>query len=150
MSKVVLSRSRDGVTDLRISQGGLAANGRTLVGSELHLGSQDLIRLAGYASERNFVVSSFMLADAYLFPLGDAEETELSGRMVDILKMYGAEELEAALREEFDGLYVVGVNLIASSSGMRVSIRRQGYVETSITGDAEVLLNSAWRELHLS
>ncbi len=150
MSKVVLSPSADGGTDLCIGRVGSTFPGRTPAGSELHLGSQDLLRFANYASLHGFVVSSFMLADAYLVPLDANEQAEISDDLVELLATHGGDELEASLHDEYAGLYVVGVNLIESSTGMRVSIRRRGYVETSIVQEAERLLRSAWRELRLS
>lgn len=150
MSKVVLSPSPDGGTSLRISSVERGNVERSRIGHELHLGSQDLIRFADFASTRGFRIVSFMLADPYLSPLGDDQQAEISHQLVDILSAYGGDELEAAMRDEFDGLYVIGVNLIASSSGRRISVRRSGYVETSIVQEAERLLQSAWQELHLS
>ncbi|PJJ55318.1 hypothetical protein [Compostimonas suwonensis] len=150
VSKVVLSPSANGRADLRISDVGSGLPARTPVGTELHLGSQDLIRLAAYASARGFVVSSFMVSDAYLVPLVPDEQAEVSDDLVEALRAYGSDEVEAALQNEYDGLYIVGVNLIGSASGMRISVRRRGYVDTSVTQEAEQLLKSAWRELRLS
>lgn len=150
VNKVVLSPSADGSIDLRISAVTTAFPPRTPAGSELHLGSQDLLRFASYSAERGFVVSSFMLADAYLVPLDSDEEAGVSAEMVRVLAAYGEDELEAAMHDEYAGLYVVGVNLIEPSTGMRISIRRRGYIETSIVQEAEKLLASAWRELRLT
>ncbi len=150
MSKVVLIPGVDGGTNLRISRIVTMPPSHTPAGSELHLGSQDLIRFASYAAERGFVVSSFMLADAFLVPLDSDEEDEVSAEMTSMVLAHGTDELEAAMQEEYEGLYVVGVNLIASSSGMRIMVRRRGFVETSVVQEAERLLESAWRELRLS
>lgn len=149
MKKVVLSPSLDGGTALRISQVRSGSEAHAL-GGELHLGSQDLIRFASYALDHMFSVASFMLADAYFTPMEPDDQTEASVEMVDILKTFGGDELEAAMRDDFDGIYVIGVNLVAPSTGLRISVRRKGYVETSIVQEAEQLLASAWRELHLS
>ncbi|MFP3579998.1 hypothetical protein SB659_10495 [Arthrobacter sp. SIMBA_036] len=150
VNKVVLCPSVGGGTDLRISQVSTAFPARTPAGSELHLGSQDLIRFASYACVHGFTVSSFMLADAYLVPLNEDEQAEISAEMVRSLNQYGEDELEASLRDEHAGVYVIGVNLIEPSTGMRISIRRRGYIETSIVQEAEKLLESAWRELRLT
>lgn len=149
VSKVVLGASSDGDVGLRIAPVTTPAPGRTPAGTELHLGSQDLIRLAEYARKHNFSVASFMIADAYLVPLGHEEQLELSDEMIEILKTHGGNELEAAMQDEYDGLYVVGVTLI-STSGTRVVVKRRGFVETSVVDEAEQLLRSAWQELHLS
>jgi hypothetical protein len=150
VSQVVLSPSADGGPGLRIGPVLGGGESPTPKGSELHLGSQDLVRLANFASAHGFVVASFMLADAYLVPLSEDEQAQISGEMIERLKSFGGDELETAMQEDYEGLYVVGVNLIAFQSGMRISIRRRGYVETSIIHEAELLLESAWRELHLS
>lgn len=150
VSKVVLSPSTDGDADLHINDVVSGLPARTPVGTELHLGSQDLVRLAAYASTHGFVVTSFMISDAYLVPLVTDEQTEISDGLVEALRAHGGDEVEAAMQNEYDGLYVVGVNLVGSSSGMRISVRRRGYVDTSVTQEAEQLLKSAWRELRLS
>lgn len=150
VSKVVLSPSPGGGTGLRIDAltGPLPA--RTPAGTELHLGSQDLIRLADYALSRGFTIASFMIADGYLVPLNAKEQIEISDDLVDAMKEYGSDEVEAAMQDEYDGLYVVGINLIATTSGMRISIRRRGYVDTSVVPEAERLLRAAWQELRLT
>jgi len=91
-----------------------------------------------------------MLADGWFNPLPSGEQEELSDRMVEILNAYGQAELDSAMNDEFEGVYVVGVNLIAVDSGHRLSIRRRGYVETQAVAEAEELLRGAWGELHLS
>ncbi|TQJ40603.1 hypothetical protein FBY33_2670 [Arthrobacter sp. SLBN-112] len=114
------------------------------------MGSQDLIRFAIYATAHSFSVASFMIADTRLTLLEPNDQESLSAEMVNILRTYGGEELEAAMGDDFNGLYVVGVELLSTTTGMRMSVRRRGYVETSIVDEAEQLLASAWRELHLS
>lgn len=149
VSKVVLGECASGRAGLRIAPIISPLPSRTPPGTELHLGSQDLIRLAAYAETRNFLVSSFLLADGYLAPLPDEEQIAPSDQMVDALHFHGVEELEASMQDEHDGLYVVGVTLI-SSTGMRVTVKRRGFVETSVLPEAEDLLRSAWQELRLS
>ena len=150
MSQVVLSPTADGSRTLRISRIETQPVAEVSDSNKLHLGSQDLIRLASYAAQHGFEVKSFMLADSYLSPIEADEQAETSDAMVEILKLYGGNELEAAMRDDFDGVYVVGVNVIALSTGLRISVRRRGYVETSILQEAEDLIASAWQELHLS
>lgn len=119
-------------------------------GRRLQLGSQDLIRFAGYAADHGFIISGFTLADAFLTPLDLDEQGAVSVEMIAILLAYGAQELDAAMEDDFDGLYVTGVELISSSKGLRIDVRRRGYVDTSVVEEAERLLDSAWRELRLS
>ncbi|WP_160073389.1 hypothetical protein [Pseudoclavibacter sp. 8L] len=147
LSQVVLSPSSDGRVDLHISA--LVA-GKKHDGRELHLGSQDLIRFAAYATTHGANVTSFMLADPYLAPIDPDEEGAVSDEMVRILREYGGSELVAAMGDEFEGMYVVGVDLISPTDGLHLSLRRRGFVETSVVQAAEVLLADAWRELHLS
>jgi len=113
----------------------------------LHFGSQDLIRLAGFAQDHGFKVSRFSLADHYLTPLEPDEETQVSRAMVEILRSFDARELRGAMLEDFDGIYVTGVELISVESGHRLTIRRSGFIETSAVFEAEKLLTSAWRVL---
>lgn len=150
MSQVVLSPSADGSTELHIGAVRSNHETRTPKGSELHLGSQDLIRLAGYAMSHEFVASAFMLADASLVPLSREQQAEVSAEIIELLQIHGAAEVDAAMQDDYSGIFVIGVDLIAIASGMRISIRRRGYVETSIAEEAEGLLKSAWRELRLS
>ncbi|NQX28300.1 hypothetical protein HQQ81_13210 [Microbacteriaceae bacterium VKM Ac-2854] len=149
VNKVVLETSADGGVGLRIDAVTGPLPARTPAGTELHLGSQDLIRLADFATFHGFTISSFMIADGHLVPLRPEEESGLSDEMVEAVRNHGGAELEAAMQDEYDGLYVVGVTLIATS-GMRISVRRRGFVDTSVVQEAEQLLRSAWQELHLS
>lgn len=116
----------------------------------LHLGSQDLIRVAGFASEAGFKVTGFKLADRYLTPLEEGEQSELSDALLAVLLSYGDRELISAMRDEFVGVFVIGVNLMSLETGFRISIRRSGYVDTSQLPVAEKLLDSAWRSLSLT
>lgn len=123
---------------------------RTEDGRELHLGSQDLIRFAGYAAGQGFVIAGFAIADPDLTPLNTEEQRELSATMVEILMAHGHNELDAAMRDEFDGLYIIGVELISGDSGLRMDVRRRGFIYTSVVEEAERLLNAAWQTLRLS
>lgn len=150
VSKVVLGASADGDATLRVAPVTTADISRTLAGTELHLGSQDLVRLAAYASAEGYVISSFMISDAYLVPLPEDEQADVSHDLTSLLEKYGEEEVEAALHNEFEGLYVVGIDLIDPGTGLRISVRRRGYIETSVEREAERLLRAAWQELRLS
>lgn len=150
VNQVALVASGDGIRVLRINQIATADAAHPRSASELHLGSQDLIRFAGYAATQGFAVSSFMIADAHLSPIGGAAHAEASARMVEILRAWDGDELEAAMGDDFDNLYVVGVNVVSRSTGLPISVRRRGYVVTPIVGEAEKLLASAWQELKLS
>lgn len=148
LKKVVLSPSSDGSTRLHIDQID-SGSIQSTPGNELQLGSQDLIRFAAYAAAHEFKVVSFMISDSYLVPLSEEEQNEVSDSLVDLLNLYGGNEVQNAMQDEFDGLYVVGVNLIDLSNGMRISVRRRGFIQTSIIKEAEKLLSSAWQELEL-
>lgn len=141
--QVMVHHPQDG--DLSIRQAGSVPSARTL-----SLGSQDLVRFAGYALDRGFSVVSFLLADPALEPLEGEARDGSSAEMVSILAEHGVDELEAAMRSEFDHLYVVGVNVEEPSTGLQVSLMRRGIVVTSSIQDAEELIASAWREIRLS
>lgn len=116
----------------------------------LHLGSQDLLRLADYASRRGFQIASFSVSDSYLSPLPDEEQKTVSDRLICLYKEYGLEELLFAISGEYEGLYIIGLTLINKETGRRVQVKRRGYVETSAVQEAEDLLRSAWTDLNLS
>jgi hypothetical protein len=118
----------------------------------LHLGSQDLIRVAGFAAANGFQIARFYVSDSYLLPLGDDEQCEISGVLVDVLGEYDAQEVESTMADEYDGLYIVGVELISPTTGLRINLRRRGYISTSVAEEreAELLLSDAWRELRLA
>jgi hypothetical protein len=118
----------------------------------LHLGSQDLIRLAGFARSHGFNVARFLIADGSLTPLDRDEEQEMSDELVAILSEYDADELDAALTEDYDGFYIIGVELVSLATGLRLNVRRSGYISTSAEEEheAERLISDAWRELRLA
>lgn len=149
LNKVVLYPSRDGSARLKVSQAGQVP-AKTIPGSELHLGTQDLIRFADYAQGRGFKVIGFMIADSYLVPLDDDDQESISEDLAGSLNLYGVNVVEAAMNDEYSGLYLIGVNLIDLSRGLRISVRRRGFVDTTIVEEAEQLLQSAWKDLKLS
>lgn len=121
-------------------------------GPSLHLGSQDLIRVAGFAIDHGFRVARFRIADAYLTPLDDDEQREISAELVTILDDFDEDELESALSDDYDGLYIIGVELVSRGTGLRIGLRRSGFVSVSDAElhAAEVLISDAWRELRLA
>ncbi len=149
VSRVLLSPSSDG-GDLRIIDFGADLPVKTPAGTELHLGSSDLIRLASYAFVHGFEVSSFKMADAYLVPLKADKQREVSNHLLKVFNAHGSDEVEAALQDEYDGLYVVSVELFSSKSRMPITVSRRGFVNTVVRKEAEKLLKSAWRELRLT
>lgn len=116
----------------------------------LHLGSQDLVRVAGFAASHGFRLVRLYLADAWLQPLGQEEEAELSSELVEVFERYGDREVVAALDDDFDGLFVVGIELRSLATGFNVLLRRQGYIDTSVRDEATTLLTEAWRKLRLT
>lgn len=150
LNKVILEPSVDGFSGLRIDKVSLNHLDRTEPGSELHLGSQDLLRLANFAQSQNFKVQSFLIADPYLNPLPIEEQDDVSDDLIHMFQTYGLSEVESALMNEYDGLYIVGVNLVSLATSMRVSIRRRGFVETQQIQETEKLLSSAIQELKLT
>ncbi|WIB15918.1 hypothetical protein DEJ34_01960 [Curtobacterium sp. MCPF17_050] len=118
--------------------------------SALHLGTQDIIRLGGFALKNGYKILQFRIADPYLSPLEPQEERVISEQMIELLHRYDTRELIGAMQEEFDGLYIVGVELQSANSQRRMSIRRGGYIDTAATWEAEAFLQSAWQDLRLT
>lgn len=116
----------------------------------LHLGSQDLIRVAGFAVADGFRLVRFYIADRYLQPLDAHEEEEISDELVRIFEQYDAREVRSALHDDFEGLYVVGIELLSVTSGFRIHLRREGFIDTSVPEEATSLLSRAWRKLRLA
>ncbi|UYQ78074.1 hypothetical protein OF385_02575 [Glutamicibacter sp. JL.03c] len=119
-------------------------------GRRLGLGSQDLIRFAGYAKKHGFRITSFSVSDARLNPLPQDDAESTSDSMLQVFNELGVRGLNAAMEFEFDGLYIVGVELRSPKNGLTIDLRRHGYIDTSIPKDAENLIGSAWRELRLA
>lgn len=121
----------------------------TAAAQHLHLGSQDLIRVAEFASN-DFELVGFDLADRFLAPLDYEEERNLSGELLEIFDEYDAREVRAALRDDYDGIFVVGIQLRSRASGQRIHLRREGFIDTSVPEEATNLLDRAWRRLRLA
>lgn len=116
----------------------------------LHLGSQDLVRVAGFAAAHGFRLVRFYMADRDLAPLDRVEEDEISDALVSIFEQYDASEVRSALHDEYEGLFVVGIELLSLNSGHRIQLRREGYIDTSVPDEATHLLDRAWRKLRLA
>jgi hypothetical protein len=116
----------------------------------LHLGSQDLVRVAGFAAENGFKLVRFYLSDPYLQPLGSAEEQTISDELVEIFNKYDAQEVRSALRGDYEGLYVVGIELLSRETGFRIHLRREGFIDTAVPEIATNLLTRAWQKLRLA
>lgn len=147
VQRVTIDRSTKGSRALHV---GRVRLNDTADAHTLGLGTQDLIRLAGYAQDQGFKVAGFDISDWHLTPLGREEVQTVSDSMVSIISQYGARELNAAIRDDFAGMRIVGVKLIDGKSGRRMEIRRKGFIETSQVDMAEKLMTSAWKELMLS
>lgn len=144
---VVERRGADTTLQLRHHVGPITGRARD---GELHLGNQDLLRLADYAARNGFTLSSISLSDSDLYPLPPDEQAEISSDLIDLYRRFGLGELMAALREDYDGIYAIGISIINNNSGRRMNIRRRGFVETSVTRDAEHFLANALKDLNLS
>ncbi|WIE76032.1 hypothetical protein [Curtobacterium sp. MCSS17_007] len=144
MRRVTLTSSRDAPLRFRPIDD-------TALNSErpLRLGSQDLIRLAEFAMNNGFMVVRFEISDAYLTALDEQESSLISSDLKTILGDFGGRELIAAMHDEFDGLYIVGVELKSIETHRRATIRRDGYLDSSTPEEAENLLTTAWEALEL-
>lgn len=148
VSRAVVER-RGGNTTLRLRPHPGPID-RTARDDELHLGSQDLLRLADYASQSGFKLSSFALSDSDLYPLPREEQDEISKHLIELYKKFGLKELMAALNDEYGGIYAVGITILNHGTGRRINIRRRGFVDASMVEEAEKLLLNALKDLNLS
>lgn len=144
MRRVTLTSSRDAPLRFRPLDEAALSSERSL-----RLGSQDLIRLSAFAVNHGFLVVRFEISDAYLTALDEQESSLISSDLRTILQDFGGRELVAAMHEEFDGLYIVGVELKSTETHRRVTIRRDGFLDSSTPEEAENLLTTAWKALEL-
>lgn len=150
ISQVLVRPPKNGEVALGVYPRDVAEMPDNDLGKKPHLGSQDLIRLAGFAAESGLIVTGFSVDDAYLNPLEQGENYEISDAMKLILDRYGVESLLSAMREDFRDLYVTSVKLIHPETGLRMDIRRRGVIDSSQNDEAQGLLTSAWKELKLT
>lgn len=147
MGQVALERRQDGQSVLCFARDpeNFDFQGRKLY--PIMLGSQDLLRLAGYLKDKGNRVTSFMLADSYLYRLDPEENREISQRLVYLLDEFGLPEVEASFGDEYRGFYVVGVDVIKKGTGESISIRRRGYFHAASPSAVEELLGQAFDSL---
>lgn len=119
-------------------------------GKEVKLGSQDLLMFAEYAREHGFVLMGFRLGDGYLEPLGDDENMSVSSDLVSMMNEYGLSEAETALRREYDGFYVLGVNMRSQATGSIATVLRRGQVWAQDTSEVFNVLRGAFEQMELS
>lgn len=150
MGQVVIQPAQSGASELRILPMPNYQSFEPAVGNALKLGSQDLIRLAIFAKNSGHRVTGFMIADRELYRLTTDEEREISDRLVELLNTYGGEEVAAALRDEYRGLYIIGIDIVQRETLTRLSIRRQGIIRTSTESIARSFLQNAWEKLSLT
>ncbi|WP_417555514.1 hypothetical protein [Microbacterium sp.] len=116
----------------------------------LHLGTQDLLRVAAFAAGSGFDLVRFYWNDPYLQPLDPVSEDELSREMLDLFERFGEQEALSALDDDFDGLLVVGVEMRSHATGATILLRRRGFIDTAQRDEARDLLTKAWRKLRLT
>lgn len=116
----------------------------------LSLGSQDLVRFAAYAASCGWTLKLLDLAGPQLDPIPAEDQARISAEMLSLLDEYGVAELDAAMTEEFDHLYVSGVHAVHAQTGTTLRLRRRGLVVTTGVPEAEAIICDAWRELRLS
>lgn len=104
-------------------------------------GNQSLIRLAGFAVREGFEIINFGIADEHLNPIDRLRESEVSALMVEMLETYGAEEVNDAMFDEFDRLYVTHFTFLSQHTRNQMSIQRNSIVEVSSVTDEFSLLN---------
>lgn len=106
---------------------------------DLRLGSQGLIRLAGYINDNGRTVTRFELVDNLFDPAPHIPT------MIQIITTYGSSELEGAMWDEYAGLYIVAAHFRGG-----LSISRWGIIETDSPVPLTHLIRRAHMALHLS
>lgn len=145
----VILRSRGSSTEVSLAERGPALESR-LDSRIPRLGSQALVRLAGYAvNDGGYRLTNLRLADVHFEPFSAEYEQELSDELVEILASHGDREVLSALGDEFAGVTVIGIELHSNESGRRIEIRRRGVVDTGAPKEAEALVARAWAAVTL-
>lgn len=99
---------------------------------KVNMGSQDLIMTAGYLYENNYEILFIEASDSNLEPLSAKTSAIVSKEMIYVLETYGCNELQAAMRDDFDGLYVVDLTVKNRRSERIYSVSRNQIIETNI------------------
>lgn len=115
----------------------IVGNDLLINGHPANFGTQDLVRIAGYASRHGFTIELISVTDMYLMLLSEEEIQEVSGEMIAMMNKWGSEEVEAALQDEFDGYYVSMIALKSNATGEIVYLDRKGYVGTDVGSDIQ-------------
>ncbi len=148
LTQVVL-RSRGGSTEVSLAERGSMPESPSEARAP-RLGSQALVRLAGYAvGDAGYRLTNLRLVDTHFEPFAAEYEQELSDELVEILTSHGDREVLSALGDEFAGVTVIGIELHSKSSGRRIEIRRRGVVDTGSLEEAEALVTRAWAAVAL-
>lgn len=99
---------------------------------KVNMGSQDLIMTAGYLCENNYEILFIEASDSNLEPLLAKNSATVSKEMIYMLETYGCNELQDAMRDDFDGLYVVDLTVKNRRSKRIYSVSRNQIIETNI------------------
>lgn len=107
----------------------------------MNAGSADIISIAAFAFEKGYDIDKFIVGDAYLQPIGNViEAKENSDALIGMIDHYGVEEAHAAMQDEYNNLYILGVKL---SGDAKVEFHRNAVVRTTNQDVATDLLTEA-------
>lgn len=96
-----------------------------------NVGSQDMTRISGLALDNYYTVNEFKVCNDDLIPLSPEHDHDVSEKMKEIISKYGGKELNFALRDDFNGLYITEVSLHSETYNEDVSVVRHGGLEFS-------------------
>lgn len=97
----------------------------------LHIGSQDLILLAGGLCAQGFRVTEAILTDRNFTRLEDEDSLELAGELSTLINSASSAELFRFMRSELPGIYVESVRLLDASKRGTILLRQEGIVIVS-------------------
>lgn len=117
----------------------------------LHLGSQDLVRVAEFAEQHaGATLARIDTVDLALQPFFKHETEQHSRELVRIFHDYDGREVLSALQDDFSFVVIVGITLTLAGGEAVAHLRREGLITTTAAADTTTLLDRAWRELRLT
>ncbi|MCS3442200.1 hypothetical protein [Microbacterium phyllosphaerae] len=109
------------------------------------LGSQDILRIAEYASGAGYHIDSFQLSDHTLTHVAEPLAGKVSKKLVKRLNAgVSAADVEDLLREEWPGLIITGV-MLTTPEHSTASLQRQGVFWSPAGWSPTRFLSDAWQ-----
>lgn len=127
------------------------AFGEVKPSQRLHLGSQDLVRVAEFAEKHEgATLTRIETVDLALQPFFKHETEQHSRELVRIFHDYDGREVCSALQDDFCFVTIVGISLTLAGGQAVAHLRREGLITTTAAADTTSLMDRAWRELRLA